>query len=211
MRKLLLFAVVVTGAFSCSKNAQNAISATLWPIKPGNTWIYKDSVFSDTALTTSYLDTAYIGSAKVTDASGLHYYDVHDSLGWFGTGGYVGVDPTNSTIYEWDNQSASPYIFFQTAQVDGQQVGYGTDYSNAACPLQFISYGFVTPTMINGYSCLKNIEYTVDCNNITKEAIVTLVSPGTGVVRMEDWLADSTQNNALYMDYSQTLQSAKLN
>jgi hypothetical protein len=210
MQKLVLLILVGIFAFSCSKST-NSNPTLLWPLKAGDTWVYQDSVFSDSSLTTTYLDTATITTQTTTDPNGVLYYGIHDPAGWFGTGGFVTVGSLNTTIYEWDSLGAAPYIFFQSAPYDGYLVGTGSDMTNPACPMLLAQYGYSTPVMVKGYSCLSNIEYNVDCNNITREAIVTYVSPGVGVVRLEDYSADSTRNFNLYLDYSQTLQSDKLN
>jgi hypothetical protein len=210
MKKSLLFLVVPILAISCAKMNSGYTSApgpSLWPLKAGNSWIYQDSLFTDTAFTSAYLDTATITAQTQTDQYGTIYYGISEYNGWFGTGGYVAVDPYNTTIYEVDSLNKSPYIFFETAQYDGQFLGSGYDFSDINCTKKLSQYGLVTTTSINGFNCLKNIEYTVDCNNITTEAVVTYVSPGVGVVRMEDYMADSSRNNTLFMDYSQTLRS----
>jgi hypothetical protein len=211
MKKLLLFLSIFILATSCSKpkpvyNTGNG-QPILWPLRAGGEWIYQDSVFADSGLQSSNLDTALITIQTETDQYGTIYYGISEPSGWFGTGGFVAVDASNTTIYEVDSANNSPYLFFQAVEQDGQFIGSGYDYSDASCTKQASQYGYVTPTIINGFSCLKNIEYTVDCNNVTKEEVVTYVSPGVGVVRMEDYMADSIRNNALFMDYSQTLQS----
>ena len=212
MKKNILILLLPILALACSKMNPGGLTTTtgpsLWPLKAGYSWIYQDSVFSDTALTSTYLDTATITTQTETDpSSGTVYYGISEYNGWFGTGGYVAVDPYNTTIDEWDSLNY-PYIFFQTGQYDGQFIGSGNDFSNPTCVKQSVQYGFATPTNINGYNCLKNIEYTVDCNNITTEVVVTYVCPGVGVVRMEDYMADSTRNYVPFMDYSQTLRTA---
>lgn len=214
MKKFLLFLSVIILAISCTKLSSGYSGnpgPLLWPLKAGDVWVYQDSLFTDTAFTSANLDTATINTQTATDQYGTTYYGISEPNGWFGTGGYVAVDPSNTTIYELDSLSNSPYIFFQTVQQDGQFIGSGYDFSDPTCVKQSSQYGIATTTSINGYSCLENIEYTVDCNNITKEAVVTYVSPGVGVVRMEDYMADSTRNNTLFLDYSQTLQSQKIN
>ena len=90
-------------------------------------------------------------------------------------------------------------------------MGSGTDFSNPACTVQDNQYGFASTTTVKGYVCFKNIETNTDCNGVTLETIVAYVAQGVGVVRMEDYVADSTKNNALYLDYSQTLNSLTIN
>jgi hypothetical protein len=214
MKKLLLVLSVIILGISCTKLSSNSAGNSgplLWPLKAGDSWVYQDSLFNNTSFDSTYRDTATINTQTETDQYGTVYYGITEPNGWFGTGSFVAVDPYNTTIYETDSLSNSPYIFFQTVQQDGQFIGSGYDFSNPACAKQSSQYGLATPTNVNGYSCLENIEYTVDCNNITQEAVVTYISPGVGVVRMEDYAADSTRNNALFLDYSQTLQSQKIN
>jgi hypothetical protein len=185
----------------------------LWPLKAGNTWIYQDSVFTDSSLLNSYPDTITIGTKTISDPSdGLLFYALNDAnqYGWFTTGSYIAVDGYNTTIYEYDSLSTSPYIFFQTSNMDGAVVGTGYDNSNLNCPSSSTQYGYATESVVAGYTCVKNVEYTTNCNNITTEAVVTYVSPSVGIVRIEDYAADSTHNNNLFLDYSQTLKSFNL-
>jgi hypothetical protein len=199
--------------FSCNKNSSSGYPSfgpsSLWPLKQGNAWYYKDSVFTDSNLSRTYLDTATLTSQVLQDPSGLFFVGVNNPNGWFGNS-FAAVDPYNTTIYALDSLNGSPYVFFGTVSQDGTQIGTGTDFTNPSCPLTSTLYGFATMTTVNTYSCLKNIQYTTNCNNVNEEAIVTYVAPGVGIVRIEDYEMDTTKNT-LYLSYSQTLQSAKLN
>lgn len=216
MKNLAVSALIVfsfAGAVSCSKHTSGPYPGagpnSLWPLKAGNTWYYADSVFSNTGLTGMYPDTIVVNQTLTRDGSGAYYFGINNPNGWFGNGTYISVDPNNYTVWEADTPNYSPYIFFQQVPADGTIIGTGNDFSTS-CPLYSTQYGFATPVTINGYSCLKNIEYVTNCNNFTVEGVVTYVSPGTGVVRMEDYVADSTNGNKLYLDFSQTLQSKSL-
>ncbi|HEV3325203.1 MAG TPA: hypothetical protein VG052_06340, partial [Puia sp.] len=66
---------------------------------------------------------------------------------------------------------------------------------------------YLTPVTIGTYSCLTNVEYTVDCNNNPQEEIISYVAQGTGLVRIVHYLPDSA-TGPLHEDYSQTLTSA---
>jgi hypothetical protein len=212
MKKIMIFSLVavciVSVSESCHKYGSSGYLSfgpnSLWPLVPGNSWAYKDSVFSDSSLITAYPDTAFVTSNTLKDNAGATYFEINNPNGWF-VGSYVTVDPMNTTIYEADSPALQPYIFFQTAQQDGQVIGTGNDFSNPACPLQSTQYGFATMVNVQGHNCYQNIEYVTDCNNITREGIVTYISPGIGVVRIEDYIADTLHNNQLYLDYSQTL------
>lgn len=213
----VLLIISVVSIVACQKNSagfDQGGKTSLWPVKTGNTWIYKDSVFNDSVVTNVYLDTTTINSQYVVAGNGQVLFGINDPNGWFQTGGYVGVDPYNSTVYEIDSASNSPYIFFGTASQDGDLIGTGSDYTNPACPIQFNQYGFVTTYPVAGYTCLANIQYTTNCNNANTEMVILYVSPGVGVVRIEDYLTDSTNvavGAKLHLGYSQTLQSSKLN
>jgi len=208
------FVVIVVVIASCHKNSgpyPGSGPNSLWPLKSGNTWIYTDSVFADSVLTGHYPDSIVENGRVMQDAGGSYYLGISNHNGWFGDGSFVAVDPGNYTIYEVDSPAYSPYIFFQTVGQDGVSIGTGTDYSNPACPLYSIQYGFSTPQTVGTYSnCLKNIQYVTDCHNVTQEAIATYVSPGIGLVRIADYKADSTHNNNLSLVFSQTLKSQML-
>ncbi|WP_431214788.1 hypothetical protein ACQ86N_08545 [Puia sp. P3] len=114
------------------------------------------------------------------------------------------MDPSNSIVYEVDSPAYSPYTFFQAVGQDGP-IGTGADYSNPGCPIQSIQYGYAAPVSVAGYSCLKNAEVVTDCNSVIREEIFSYLSPGVGVVRIEDYVSDTANGNKLYQDYSQTL------
>jgi hypothetical protein len=209
---LVAVSIIVVSCHKTSGPYPGSGPNSLWPLKAGNTWIYSDSVFSDSALTGWYPDTIVENGRLIQDQSGSYYLGISNPNGWFGNGSYVAVDPSNYTIYEVDSPAFSPYIFFQVGSQDGVVIGTGSDYSNPACPLQSIQYGFSTPVAIGTTytNCLKNIQYVTNCNGVNTEAIATYVSPGIGLVRIEDYLADSTHSNNLYMDFSMTLKSQTL-
>jgi hypothetical protein len=214
MKFHILYILIAAILFSCSKNVANNSQSTdpstsIWPLKEGNSWIYKDSLFSAASFSTTYIDTAIVTNQTTTDDYDDVFYGIQNPNGWFGTNSYVSVDPTNTVIYQMDSLKSDSYTFFQTAQSNGELVNSYQDFSNPVCITQYNQYGFANTTTINGYACYKNIEYITDCSNITKNVVVTYISPGVGVVRIEDYILDS--NNKLYMDYSQTLQSYKIN
>lgn len=208
MKRLFAYSlvVVIVVVVSCNKNSSGPDaghgSNALFPLTAGDTWYYQDSVFTDTAFAFAHADTMTVNSQRIQDNSGNWYVGVTNS-GWF-KGGYIWVDPGNTTIAEVDSPAFSPYTFFQTVSQDGP-IGTGNDYSNPGCPLQSIQYGYAAPVTIAGYSCLENAEVTTDCNNVIREEVFSYVSPGVGVVRIADFLADSTNGNKLFEDYSQTL------
>lgn len=209
----LFVSFIVFLVVSCQKNSagfDQGGKTSIWPIKTGNTWIYKDSVFNDTAVTNIYLDTATIGSPYVVAGNGQVMWPITEQNGWFGSGSYVGVDPYNSTVYEIDSTTNIPYIFFGLVDQDGELIGTGNDYSNPTCPNTFTQYGFISTSNVAGYSCVKNILYTTNCSNINTEAVVIYLSPGVGIVRIEDYESDSVATGNLHLSYSQTLQSSTL-
>jgi hypothetical protein len=213
--KVLLTSAVVFACFlviSCSKHSSGpnpgSGAQSLFPLVQGSTWYYADSAFSDSTVLAAYLDTMTITKNTTQDQSGTVYVELNDPNGWF-DGSYISVDPSNNAIYEVDSPYFSPYTFFAVAQSDGAIIGTGTDFTNPACPLYTTQYGYVTTTNINGFSCLSNIEYTLDCNNNPQEEIISYVAQGTGVVRIVHYLPDST-SGPLHEDYSQTLQSATI-
>jgi hypothetical protein len=184
---------------------------SLWPLKYGNSWTYTDSLFSDSSVVGAYPDTAFVLKNTLNDGNGNIFFEVYNPNGWFGSGSYFSVDQSNSIVNAFDSTSNSSYLFFQITGQDGTLVGNGNDFTNPNCPIQENQYGFASTTTIKGYNCYKNIEINTNCNGVTLETIVTYMSPGVGVVRIEDYVADSTKSNNLYLDYSQTLDSLTIN
>jgi hypothetical protein len=214
--KVLLTSAAVFACFlvlSCSKGTSGPNPGSgknaLFPLVQGSTWYYVDSAFTDSGLAVPpYADTMTVTKETYQDQNGTIYLGLNDPYGWF-DGSFISVDPSNDAIYEVDSPYYSPYTFFATVQQDGQVIGTGIDVTNPSCPLSTTQYGFVTPVTIGSYSCLTNIEYTVDCNSNPQEEIISYVTPGTGVVRIAHFMPDST-NGPLYEDYSQTLISATI-
>ncbi|HTJ10476.1 MAG TPA: hypothetical protein VL547_00545 [Dinghuibacter sp.] len=211
MKKLLIPSLLLVLA-SCVKTEPSPGPGdspyALWPIQPGNRWIYQDSTFNGpSAFSGTYPDTVTITSSSV-EAGGLMYYGVSDPYGWFGANGYVAVDPYNTTILEMDDVNDYPYVFFALVPSDGYLIGTDQDFSNPTCVVTYSQYGQAWPVTVGAYSCYENVGYSVDCSGVTREVIVYYVSEGVGVVRIEDYVTDGT--GALYLDYSQTLRSYNL-
>jgi len=147
----------------------------------------------------------YATKATQTDASGLVYLGLSNPHGWF-AGSYIAVDPSNSAIYEVDSPSFQPYTMFALVNSDGPISRPSVDYSNPACPITYNQIGYANPVSAYGYNCYVNAEVITDCNNTVLEQTNYFVSPGVGVVRIEDYLTDTTGGaNKFYEDYSQTL------
>lgn len=213
MKVLLTSATVLACLLvvSCSKHSSppnpGAGPNSLFPLAQGSVWYYTDSAFSDSVVTAAYPDTMTLTKQTYVDQNGTTYLGLYNPYGWF-DGSYIAVDPSNVAIYEVDSPYFQPYTFFAVPQGDDQVIGTGTDFSNPACALTTTQYGWTTPVTIGSYSCLKNIEYTVDCNSNPQEEIDSYVCQGTGVVRIVHYLPDSTTGGPLHEDYSQTLTSA---
>jgi hypothetical protein len=210
--KVLLTSAVAIACFlviSCSKHSSGPSAGSgpnsIFPLVQGSTWYYADSAFSDSTVTAAYLDTVTVTKTPYQDQNGTIYLELNDPYGWF-LGSYISVDPSNLAIYEVDSPYFSPYTFFAVPQQDGQIIGTGIDNTNPACPLTTTQFGYLTPVIVNGFSCLSNIEYTVDCNSNPQEEIDSYVAQGTGVVRIVHYLPDSA-TGPLHKDYSQTLMS----
>ncbi len=220
MRKIFFFAVIIclVVVVACSKTSTSSNpsvnnATSILPLKAGNIWIYQDSGFDANAnLLGSYKDSSFITSLS-TSRNGVNFYEINDSLGWFGTGSFLAVDPSNTSLYGLDSlNAASPYIFFANAPSDGYLIGSSSDLSNPACIGLDALYGFASTYNVAGHACYKSLDDVKDCNGNIIYAVVYYISPGVGIVRIEEYSPNpnSTTNN-LYLDYSQTLQSNKLN
>lgn len=205
----VLIVVVAVLGVACHKNSSGPSAGygpnSLFPLTAGDTWYYQDSAFNDTALVAAYKDTMVATKNTHQDPStGTIFLGLNNPNGWF-RGSYIAVDPANTAVYEVDSPAYSPYTFFQTVSQDGP-VGTGNDYTNPACAISSVQYGYANPVNVYGYSCYENAEVITNCNNVVLEEIFSYVSPGVGVVRIEDYLTDTTGGkNKFYESYSQTL------
>jgi hypothetical protein len=210
----VLIVIVSVLSVACHKNSSGPSAGygpnSLFPLTAGDTWYYQDSAFNDSALITTYKDTMVATKNAYTDpGTGTIFLGVSNPSGWF-NGSYISVDPSNTAVYEVDSPAFSPYTFFQTVSQDGP-VGTGSDYSNPACPVTSVQYGYAAALTVAGYQCYKNAEVITNCNSVILEEIITYLSPGVGVVRIEDYLTDTVGGaNKFYEDYSQTLTSKTL-
>lgn len=209
-----LVAVVTLIFVACHKNSSGPSAGygpqSLFPTTAGDTWYYVDSAWTDTpnytvGLQTHYLDTMVATKNATQDNNGTVYLEMNDPFGWF-AGSYIAVDPNNYAVYEVDSPAFQSYTMFALVNQDGP-IGQGyTDYTNPACVVNYNQYGYVNPVQIGNYTCYLNSEVIQDCNNLTLEQTNYYVSPGVGVVRIEDFITDTTGGkNVYYQDYSQTL------
>ena len=218
--------IVIAGATSCThtNNTQSTgvPSQILIPLTAGNSWIYLDSNFAVGTGTyvNSVSDSVYVTSQSLEVGSqngNITFNGIYDSTGFLGTTSYLGIDPSNTAVYQYvptdtaGGATPSPDVIFETSTSDNVLLGQGNgpDPSDPSCELLYTLYGYASTTVINGHTCLKNIQYTTNCSNIVIETDVTYIAPGVGIVRFEDYQTDSTGAN-MKLDYSQTLQTYHL-
>jgi hypothetical protein len=216
MKKSMIVLIVFGAALTiaCNKNSSGPNAGygpnSLFPLTNGDTWYYIDSAFNDTSLLQAYPDTMVATKNPFTDANGTVYLELSDPYGWF-NGSYIAVDPSNYAVYEVDSPAFQPYTFFATVTQDGQIENPYTDITNPACPITYVQYGYANPVNVSGYSAYKNAEVVTDCHGVVLEETNSYLSQGVGVVRIEDFLTDTTGGrNLFYEDYSQTLTAKSL-
>jgi hypothetical protein len=212
MRKLF-FVLPLLIAAACTPSTHyntGTPSQPLIPLASGNSWIYVDSVFDNQ--NGGVFDSLWTDSVSLTGQTAnfsgpngtVVFYELNDPTGWFGNS-YLGVDPSNTLVYGLDSLNAQAYEFFGTSSIDGQLLISGQDVvTNPNCPVSYALYGYATTTVIKGHTCLRNVQTAVNCNNFTEELINTYIAPGVGVVRIEDYEADSTLSH-LNLSFTQTL------
>jgi hypothetical protein len=207
----ILIVFVTLLVVSCSKHSSGPNAGygpnSLFPTTSGDTWYYVDSAVNDTGKLVVYPDTMVATKNAFTDASGMVYLEMNNPNGWFAQS-YIAVDPSNFAVYEADSISGlQPYTMF--ALVSGTDGPIGTpytDYTNASCPITYTQVGYVNPVQAYGYSCYVNTEVVVDCHQTLLQQTDYYLSAGVGVVRVDDFLTDTTGGvNRTYEDYSQTL------
>ena len=220
---LLALGFTIITIISCKKNAvvvnnninnniSNNTDTSLLPLAVGDQWIYQDSTFSSTnVLNSANIDTSYVtnqilATPRLTGYTFVGYYDP----GWYGFMYMANAVDPNGYQYVLSIDSLSyPYYYynFQTVPSNYYSLGLPTvDSLNPLCPTIANYWGFVTPVIINGYSCLKNQTTYTNCNSVVTEIVNTYLCPKVGFVRMEDYLQDTTlANKPLYLQYSHTL------
>ena len=209
--------------FSCNKSAivvnnnnnnfNNNTDSSLLPLKAGNQWIYLDSTFKSTnVLDTAVVDTAYTtnqtyATNQLTGYTFVGYWDP----GWFNQFLYMAnaVDQSGYQYVLTIDSASNPYYYytFETVPYDNYSLGHSIDsVTNRNCTTNINYYGYLTRTVINGYSCLKNKVTYTNCNNVVTEVVNTYFYPKVGFVRMEDYLQDTTQvGKPLFLQYSHSL------
>ena len=208
--------VLLISISSCKKQATVAPtypSSNLWALKAGNVWVYQDSEYnSNNTLRAAYPDTAIMTSATIqyADYPGLLFYGFKDSLGFLGPNTvYVSTpsDDYGGYILTMDDASSAPSIIYQTATSDNLVLASQQDNSTPTCVGTLNVYGYASSTLINGFTCTKNIKTYTDCNHNVIQSLITYVASGIGIVRWEYYKKDSNStSNVLYLDFTQTLQ-----
>jgi hypothetical protein len=215
-----LIAVVIVFAFACNKNSSGPSAGygpnSLFPTTAGDTWYFNDSVFTDTITpgtitnTYAYLDTMVATKNAYQDGNGTVYLEMSNLNGWF-AGAYISVDPQNSYVLEVDSPAFETYTMFALVSQDGPILQQSVDYSTPSCPIYINQIGYANPVQEYNYSCYKNVELITNCNNTVLEQTNYYLSEGVGVVRIEDYITDTTGGkNTFYEDYSQTLTAKTL-
>lgn len=211
MKRCLAFTLIAAAVlFTVACNKTSGPSAgygpnSLFPLTNGDTWYYNDSAFNDSGLLVAYPDTMVATKATYTDASGTVYLGLQNPYGWF-LGSYIAVDPSNTAVYEVDSPAFQPYEMFALVNQDEPIAPASVDYSNPACPITYNQIGYANPVQVDGNSCYENVELITNCNNTVLEQTNYYLSPGVGVVRIEDYVTDTVGGaNKFYEDYSQTL------
>ena len=178
-----------------SNTIDNSNAPSIFPMQTGNSWIYQDSIFDASGKAVlSYSDSAFISDQTIT-SNGYNFHAFNDSLGWFGANSFIAVDGSNASLFVLDSLNAtSSYLFFTIAAPD--PLSSETD----------ALYSFTMTFNVKGFSCYKNLEQVKDENGNIIYANVYYVSPGIGVVRIEEY-SPNPDSKALYLDYSQTLKS----
>ena len=205
-----LIGLVTLFLFACSKNSSGPSAGygpnSLFPTTNGDTWYFQDSAFNDSALITGYTDTMVATKTAMQDATGMVYLEMNNPYGWF-DGSYIAVDPSNDAVYEMDSISGyQPYTLLALVNQDGPIGPAQYDYSNPACAIEYQQIVYANEVQEYGYPCYYNAEVVTDCHGVTLEQTDVWLSPGVGVVRIDDWLTDTTGGvNKFYEDYSQTL------
>jgi hypothetical protein len=219
MWKVSIGILLIAAFVSCSPSHNNLNTGVptlpLIPLAEGNTWIYTDTIFAS-AGDTIYQDTVSINGNAIEFSSqngNVPFYGVTetDTTGIFSGGQYLGLDPSNTAIYQYDSVfSSQPYVYFATANADGTNLGTGSqqDPVTPSCTDLITQYGYVSTTVINGHTCLKNILYVTNCSNTQTEADVIYIDPGIGLVRFENYELNGSGTLALV--FSQTLASDNL-
>jgi hypothetical protein len=214
-----LIAVVTLFSVACHKNSTGPSAGyganSLFPTTAGDTWYYVDSASVDTPnqvarLYSAYPDTMVATTNAKQDANGSIYLGMQDPYGWF-AGSYINVDPNNTYVQEVDSPAFQPYTMFALVSQDGPIAQEGADYTNPACPIYYNQIGYANPVTVDGYSCYLNSEVITNCSNVLLEQTNYYLSPGVGVVRIEDFVTDTTGGKNIYFeDYSQTLTAKTL-
>jgi hypothetical protein len=207
--------LVILFVVSCSKHSSGPSAGyganSLFPTTNGDTWYFVDSMFTDSALAWTNPDTMVATKNAIQDNTGTVYLGMNNPNGWF-NGAYIAVDPSNDAVYEADSISGfQPYTLLALVNQDGPIGPAQYDYSNPACAIEYQQIGYANQVQEYGYPCYYNVELITDCNNTILEQTDVYLSPGVGVVRIDDWVTDTTGGvKRFYEDYSQTLTSKSL-
>jgi len=209
MNKILFLSTIIF-LFSCSKSPNNSTPPTksngLLPLSVGNFWQYIKTSYDSTGAVIGTSEDEIDIIAQVT-ISGVTYYQQNQaSITNINSASFF-INLDSNTLEKID--SATQYTFFKRVTVDSTSVDIWTDTVTSRCKGHNYLYGFTDSTDINGYVCLRNVVYVLDCTGFIFEKWVYYLKPGVGFVRIQHYVLQS--NGTFYLQFQDDLSTHHTN
>jgi hypothetical protein len=211
MNRLFFVAVVFSLFLSCSKSSSGptlpASTNGLMPLSVGNYWQFnKVDYDSNTAaaIDTSLDEIDIVEELEV--GSTIYYQQTQLSMPILNAGSFF-VNVDSNTLEKID--SALEYTFFKRVPFDSMEVDSWADTVTSRCQGHNFLYGFTDTTVVDSYSCLRNIVYVNDCSGTNFQQWVYYLKPGLGLVRILHYVLKS--DGTFYLQFSEDLKSYHTN
>lgn len=165
-------------------------------MKPGNQWIYADTIYDSLGnLYRAYPDTVSMTN-KTTIVNGIVFYGFYDSLGWFGKDAYVSNYLPGEQIIVIDSLTNSPYYFFTmpySSNLSIDQKTY-TDTTVNKCNQERSITGDSTKRYTDVFPGARNSDKLFDCKGNQLYGLDVYAAKGIGFTRIEYYKGRQIQN-----------------
>jgi hypothetical protein len=207
MNKLFYLVIGITLFLSCSKSSNGptlpASTNGLMPLAVGNYWQFNKVDYDSN--TGNPVDTTLdeLDIVSEIEIGGIIYYQQSQISEPIINAGSFFVNVDSNTLEKID--SAVQYTFFKRVAFDSMEVDSWADTVTSRCQGHNFLYGFTDTTVVDNYSCLRNIVYVNDCTGATFQRWVYYLKPGLGLVRILHYVQKN--DGTFYLQFSEDLKA----
>jgi hypothetical protein len=210
MKKFAYALFLLILGWSCSNKGNTSnpppLIIGLMPLAVGNYWNYTKIGYdsnSGNPIDTSADAIHIIGQVSVDSLTYFQQYQ--NSILTNGASFFYNLD--SNTLRKVDGSTS--YVFFKRVSTDSSFIDSWPDtVTTSRCMGTNTLYGFTGTTDIDGYNCLRNVDYVSDCTGMLIQTWVYYMFPNLGLVRIQHYVVK--QDHTIYLDFEENLVSQRI-